>query len=153
MKKTLISHRLLAILFDTFIVLAIIVVANIPSIMSFINVTLKNSTINIVAMYIAAFLSGALSLVGIILYTIVVPVFLKGQTLGKRYFNLTIVKTNGGEIDFKTMFIRELTRFFIILCTLGISIIVDIITLITSRGNSTFYDTISTTKVVDVFAE
>lgn len=153
MKRTLISHRLFAILFDIFIVLAIVVISNIPSVVSFINVSIDKSTINIVALYISAFFSGALSFIGIILYTIVVPVFLNGQTLGKRYFNLTIVKNNGGDIDFKTMFIRELSRFFIIIVTLGLSIIVDLITLVTSRGNSTFYDTISTTKVVDVFVE
>ena len=153
MKKTLIGHRLLAILFDTFIVLAIIIVANIPAVISFVNVSINKSTVNIVALYIAAFFSGALSLIGIILYTIVVPVFLNGQTLGKKYFNLAIVKNNGSDIDFKTMFIRELTRFFIIIVSFGLSIIVDLITLMTSRGCSTFYDTISTTKVVDVLVE
>lgn len=153
MKRTLLTHRLFAILFDVFIVLAIIIIANIPAVMSFVNASINKSTINIVALYIASFLSGALSLIGIILYTIVVPVFLNGQTLGKKYFNLTIVKNNGADIDFKTMFIRELTRFFLIIVTFGLSIIVDLITLITSRGNATFYDTISTTKVVDVFVE
>lgn len=153
MKKTLTSHRLFAILFDVFIVLAIIVVACIPSVVSFINVSIDKSTINIVALYISAFFSGALSLIGIILYSIVLPVFMKGQTLGKRYFNITIMKVNGNEVDFKTMFVRELTRLFVIIVTLGLSIIVDLITIITSRGNSTFYDTISATKVVDVFVE
>lgn len=153
MKKTRISHRLLAILFDTFIVLAIVIIANIPSVISFVNVSINKTTPNVVALYIAALLSGALSLVGIILYTIVVPVYLNGQTLGKRYFNLTIVRNNGQEIDFKTMFTRELTRFLIILVTFGISIIVDLISILTSKSNATFYDTISSTKVVDVFVE
>lgn len=153
MKTPKISHRIFSAIFDFFIMLALILIAMIPSVVSLINTFVNNTTINVVSLYLSTSISGALALVLIILYSIVVPVLLHGQTLGKKYFNLSIVKVNGQNIDFKSMFIRELTRLFAILASFGLVLIVDFITLVTSRGQTTFYDILASTNVVDVFGE
>ena len=147
------SHRILASLFDIFILLALVLIALIPSIVSLINVLVSDNSWNVAALYVSSFFSGATALIFVIIYTIVVPVYLNGQTFGKKYFNISVVKKNGTQIDFKTMFIRELSRVFVLLATLGLSLIVDLITLLTSHGGVTFYDTLSSTSVVDVFVE
>ena len=147
------SHRIFAGIFDTLIVFALVLIALIPSIVSLINVLISDNTWNVVALYFSSFISGALSLVFVILYLIVLPVYLNGQSLGKKYFNIMVIKNNGTPIDFRTMFIRELVRIFILLATFGLSIFVDLITLSTSRGRVSFYDTLSSTSVVDVLVE
>ena len=147
------SHRIFAGLFDTFIVFALVLIALIPSIVSLINVLISDNAWNVVALYISSVVSGALALVFIILYHIVLPVYLNGQSLGKKYFNIMIVKNNGSPVDFRTMFIRELVRVFVLLTSFGLSIFVDLITLSTSRGRVSFYDTLSSTSVVDVLVE
>ncbi len=147
------SHRISASIFDFFILLALILIALIPSIVSLINVLISDNTWNVVALYISSFFSGALALLFIILYNIILPVYLHGQTLGKKYFNIAIVKNGGANVDFKTMFARELTRVFVLITTFGLSIFVDLITLLTSRGRVSFYDTLSSTLVVDVLVE
>ena len=147
------SHRIFADIFDTFIVFALVLIALIPSIVSLINVLISDNGWNVAALYISSVISGALALVFVILYHIVLPVYLNGQSLGKKYFNIMVVKNNGSPIDFKTMFIRELVRVFVLLTSFGLSLIVDLITLSTSRGRVSFYDTLSSTSVVDVLVE
>ena len=147
------SHRIFATIFDLLIVFALVLIAMIPSIVSLVNVLISDNTWNVIALYISSFVSGALAIIFFILYAIVLPVYLNGQTLGKKYFNLTIVKNNGTPVDFKTMFIRELARIFIFLTTFGLSLIIDLLVALTSRGGLSFYDTLSSTTTIDVLVE
>lgn len=147
------SQRIFASIFDFFIKLSLLLLALIPSIVSLINVLISDNGWNVAALYISSVFSGAIALLFVMGYSIILPLYLNGQTLGKKYFNISVVKSGGSQIDFKTLAIRELTRLFIILTTFGMSLFVDLITLLTSRRRATFYDILSSTSVVDVLVE
>ena len=53
------------------------------------------------------YIAGALSILFSLVYFVYLPVKWKGQTYGKRFMDLKIVKTDGSDVDFKTMLLRE----------------------------------------------
>lgn len=145
-KHTAIS-RILAGIVDFLMVGSIVALFMIPAVISLATTLTNDIEINVIALFITSFLGGALSLIGIIIYTVLIPVYWKGQTLGKRIFYLQIKKKNGEDVDFKAMFGRVLLRIMMVLITLGLSIIVDFITLCSLKEHNTFYDILASTCV------
>lgn len=148
MKKRLVLNRIFASIYDSIIVCALCLLSIIPSVVSFINVLVDDSTINSVALYISAFFGGGISLAVFIVYCVLVPVFWNGQTLGKRLFGIKTEKINGNKVDIKSMFLRTVLRGVIFFSTFGLSLIIDLITLC-SKEHLTFYDILASTIVVD----
>lgn len=150
MKKPPVISRILATIFDFVLVAALCLVSLIPAIISLVNTLISNNNLNITALFISAFFGGGLTIVIIIVYSIVLPVYWNGQTLGKRFFFMQTIKQNGDQVDFKCMFIRVMFHVFMIFATFGVSIFVDFITLCFSKRHVTFYDILASTCVKDV---
>lgn len=151
MKVTSATNRLIAALFDFFIVMAISLIALIPAIISFLSyINDPEQVMNTAALFISSFISGALVVVVLVLYLIVLPVFIGGQTLGKRFFHIRIVKTNGKQLDFRAMFTREMVHILFLILTIGLVSIVDLIILLSSKNKQSFYDVLASTCVIDV---
>lgn len=151
MKITSTTNRLIAALFDFFIVMAISLIALIPAIISFLSyINDPEQVMNTAALFISSFTSGALVVVVLVLYLIVLPVFIGGQTLGKRFFHIRIVKTNGKQLDFRAMFTREMVHILFLILTIGLVSVVDLIILLSSKNKQSFYDVLASTCVIDV---
>ena len=116
MNITSVGNRIIAALFDFFIVLALSLIALVPAIISFLSyLNDPAQVLNTAALFISAFISGALVVVVLVIYLVVLPVFLGGQSLGKRFFHIRIIKTNGKELDFRAMFTREMVHILFLI--------------------------------------
>lgn len=58
------------------------------------------------------------------IYTILLPVLWSGYVIGKRIFNIRIVKISGANVDIITMLLRVIVGGFIYVITLGIGVVV-----------------------------
>lgn len=150
MKKASSLHRILAALFDTIIVGVMCFLCMIPAIACFINININSSFPNAIALFVSSLLSGGLVIIAIVSYSVILPVLWRGQTLGKRFFMIKTKKMNGENVDYKTMFIRVISRLAITFISFGLSIIVDFITVCASKNHNTFYDVIASTSVNDI---
>ncbi|WP_165346802.1 RDD family protein [Gottfriedia acidiceleris] len=139
------SSRLLAILVDGFIIFlfifAISIITGMTKFSTFFNPTRGSSL---------------LSIISVIIFYILIPTFVwKGQTLGKRWLKIAIVKNNDQEVNLKTMIIREI---FFLLGYIKIpyfSLVVGFVAFVDpffifSADRRTLHDLIAKTKVIDV---
>lgn len=145
------SSRLLAVLVDGFIsflfIFAISIITGITKFSTFFNPT-RVDKFDIWA--------SLLSIISVIIFYILIPTFVwKGQTLGKRWLKIAIVKNDNHEVNLKTMFIREI--FFILgyIKIAYFSLIVGFVALVDpffifSGDRRTLHDLIAKTKVIDV---
>lgn len=59
-----------------------------------------------------------------LLYSLLLPVFWSGYTIGKRIAGIRIAKVNGGKVGFGTMLLRIIVASLVYGITLGIALIV-----------------------------
>lgn len=149
MKSASPIRRILAFILDFLLVISFIALCLTPALICLIDLMGNAKTLNMLSTAITFFIGGALSILIIFAYFVILPANWSGQTLGRRFFLMQIKKTNGVNVSYKDMFIRVVLRIFIVLITLGFSIIVDLISLIFSPEHLTFYDVLASTKVVD----
>ena len=83
-----------------------------------------------------------------ILYLFVSCFLFKNATLGMRMNNLIFVRNNGIEMTFSAILIREFVVVVSLVCTLGLSLIFDPISLAFNEDGKNFYDILTMTKVV-----
>ncbi|MFA5687418.1 MAG: RDD family protein [Bacilli bacterium] len=143
-------HRIFANLFDLIVVASLLLLLTFRSIIALINGLVNPSSLDSLALFILSFSSGIFTFAIVLIYFVILPLFWNGQTLGKRFFKIKIMKIDGSEIDFKTIFLRESTRVLLVIMTFGFSALVDMIILIISKQGLGFYDYVSSTQVVDV---
>ena len=149
MKRPSSIRRILAATLDFLLVGSFSAICLTPAIICFVYLLNDTSFLNVLAVAISSFIGGVLTVILIIAYSVVLPTNWHGQTLGKRFFNMKTTKIGGGEVDYKSMFSRVILRVFIVFTTFGLSLIVDLITLIASKDHLTFYDILASTIVVD----
>jgi len=143
-------HRIFANIFDFIVCAAACLLVTFRSITALVSALMNPSGLDSVALYMSSFGAGALSLILIIFYFIALPIYWNGQTLGKRFFKIKIMKNDGAEIDFKTIFLREMVRILLFILSFGASTFADTIVLLFSKQRVGFYDYIASTCVVDV---
>lgn len=143
-------HRIFANIFDIVVIIAGTLLLTFRSLISLIIALVNPTSIDSLALYLSAFGSGALALIVIIAYFIVLPIFWNGQTLGKRFFKIKIIKNDGTDIDFKTIFLREMVRTLLFILTFGVSAFADTMVLLFSRQRIGFYDYVASTQVIDI---
>ncbi|HOC81042.1 MAG: RDD family protein [Bacilli bacterium] len=143
-------HRIFANIFDLVVIVAIALLLTFRSLISLITAIINPTSIDSLALYLSAFGSGALAFMAVIAYFIVLPIFWNGQTLGKRFFKIRIIKNNGSDIDFKTIFLREMIRVLLFILTFGVSAFADTMVLLFSKQRVGFYDYVAATQVIDI---
>lgn len=95
-------------------------------------------------------LSGVASVLVWILYLSLTTLIFKNATLGMRIVHLTFIKSNGGDLTFLNIFLRQLICVVCFIFSLGFTVIFDPISLICSENCRNFYDIFSSTKVVSL---
>jgi uncharacterized RDD family membrane protein YckC len=143
-------HRIFANIFDLVVIVAIALLLTFRSLISLITAIINPTSIDSLALYLSAFGSGALAFMAVIAYFIVLPIFWNGQTLGKRFFKIRIIKNDGSDIDFKTIFLREMIRVLLFILTFGVSAFADTMVLLFSKQRIGFYDYVAATQVIDI---
>ena len=145
------SSRLLASLVDGFITFLIFaVIALITGILNFSTIY---ETKNDPKFELASFL---VSITCTIIFTILIPTYIwNGQTIGKRWMSIAVVKENNGQVNLKTMIIRSIFSLLIKITLPIISTIIGILAFIDPlfifrENRKTLHDLIAKTKVVDV---
>lgn len=142
-------HRIFANIFDLVVIVAIALLLTFRSLISLITALINPTSLDSLALYLSAFGSGALAFMAVIAYFIVLPIFWNGQTLGKRFFKIRIIKNDGSDIDFKTIFLREMIRVLLFILTFGVSAFADTMVLLFSKQRIGFYDYVAATQVID----
>ncbi|MFC4777776.1 RDD family protein [Paenibacillus sp. GCM10023252] len=82
------------------------------------------------------------------LYTLLVPVFWNGYTIGKRICGIRIRKVNGDPVGIGSMLMRTVVSGLVYGITLGIGIIVSIIMVAVRADKRSLHDFIAGTEVV-----
>ena len=143
-------HRIFANIFDLVVIVAIALLLTFRSLISLITALINPTSLDSLALFLSAFGSGALAFMAVIAYFIVLPIFWNGQTLGKRFFKIRIIKNDGSDIDFKTIFLREMIRVLLFILTFGVSAFADTMVLLFSKQRIGFYDYVAATQVIDI---
>ncbi|WP_100405288.1 RDD family protein [Bacillus solitudinis] len=82
-----------------------------------------------------------------ILYSLLLPVFWYGYTVGKRICGIRIVKLDGSNVGFGTMLLRYIVAGFVYVITLGIAYIVSIFMVAFRQDKRGVHDMIAKTYV------
>lgn len=144
-------HRIFAFLFDWAIVYGFSLLLAAKVIIIAIRLIVNNTDYDIISLTINALLTGGIILIFICFYFLVLPVFLKGQTLGKKFFRIKVIKCDGSNVDFPTLFLREVIgKVLVDFVSVGISVIATSVVMSNSKNHQGFHDVLASTIVVDV---
>jgi len=151
-KLAKVRHRVMAALLDLGIALAfgaLVAIFKLPFIISMFTSSEHVVTTKFI---VDVFRWGILISVLLLIYYVVVPLFFNGQTIGKKVFKLKMVREDGSEVDYKTMFYREgIGRIFINFASLGVTAIVSIIVMGLREDKKGLADILAKTKVIDLY--
>lgn len=152
MKLARTRHRVMSSLLDFCIVagvLLVVILGKLPVIISLFNQ--KEDTVSL-KFIVDIFRYGVIFAILLIIYYAIVPLLFNGQTIGKKVFKLKIIKDNGEEIGYRTMFYREaIGRIFINFASLGVTVIASVIMMLLREDKKDLADILAKTKVVDLY--
>lgn len=149
LRLTPVKYRIMGAIMDSlisfFAILLILILTSTTDIITIINngTATSISIINVIG-------AGLLIEIFLIFYLVVIPLMNKGSTIGQRMFHMTMVKEDGTDVDFKTLFVRQVVGNTIILVsTLSVGWIVSLIVMLYRRDNATIADLVGKTYVID----
>jgi len=90
----------------------------------------------------------ALSNITSILYTLLLPVYWHGYTVGKKLMGIRIVKVNGERVGIGTMLMRNIVSGLIYVLTLGIAVIISAFMVALRTDRRAIHDLIAGTYVM-----
>ena len=82
-----------------------------------------------------------------LLYSLFVPIFWQGYTVGKRIVGIRIVKMDGSPVGFGTMLLRVIVAGLVYVVTLGIGLIISAIMVGARQDKRSIHDLIAGTYV------
>lgn len=153
MKLAKVRHRVVATILDNIIIFTFMAVTLIGIWPGFIYALFTDMTINLL-MLLKIVRAGMVYALFLLFYYMVVPIFLKGQSIGKWFFKLKIVDEDGKDVDYKVLFFREaICRILVRTLSLGISSVVSFILMIIRDDKKSIADVFAKTKVIDIKEE
>ena len=153
MKLAKVRHRIMAGILDNLIIVGLVVILFIgvwPGIIASI-VSQQALNLAMIAKMVRTIVTYTFIL---LVYYMIVPMFLKGKTIGKMIFSLKLVKDDNNDVDYHILFIREaICRILLRTLSFGISGIASLIIMIIRDDNKTIADIFAKTKVIDLKEE
>lgn len=152
MKLAKVRHRVMAALLDLCIVCSFMLIITLFKLPFTVSMFLNSEYIVTTKFIIDVFRWGILMCMLFLIYYVVVPLLLKGQTIGKKVFKLKIVRENEEDVNPITMFYRDgVGSIFIHFASLGITVIASIIIMNLREDKKSLGDILAKTKVVDLY--
>ena len=142
-------NRILASLIDglvMFIILVAICIA--PSINLINGIQANNFVSGDILWLVFSFIGSGLVW---ILYLSLTGLIFRNATVGMKIMRLVFVRSNGNNLTFLDIFVRELAYVICLLFSFGFTLIVDPIAISCSEKGKSFYDIFSLTKVVSLY--
>lgn len=150
MKLAKVRHRIVSSIFDQLIINALTLVLFItvwPGIIVSI-VTLEPLTMWMVLRFIRMAIVYTFI---VLLYYMVVPIYIKGQTFSKKFLKIKVVNDDGSDVDYKVLFFREaICRILLRSVSFGLSDLISCIIMIIRDDNKNLSDVFAKTKVIDL---
>jgi uncharacterized RDD family membrane protein YckC len=143
------GHRFMAGMFDLSVLILGSVIIMVPSLIVFIGAMREPSVSRTVALYVLMFLTGSLVAIYDVAYRVVVPYFFSGQSLGLKFFRMRIYQEDGSQVKLRSLLLKALTIFFLVIFSLGLYYLVEAIALSVSPSHRGFADVVSGTLVSD----
>ena len=144
-------HRIMAFLFDLFVIVIVGAIFMTRPVIDMIQTIKDSESLDIIALVLNTFISGGVTFIFIFFYNIVIPLIFKGQTIGKKFFRIKVVKLDGSEVDALTIIIRELIgKLLLDFSSFGLSVLASCYTVINNNNRLTYHDVLASTIVVDV---
>ena len=90
----------------------------------------------------------------LLVYYMVLPMIIRGKTIGKLVFSLKLINDDNTEVDYYVLFFREaICRILLRTLSFGMSGLVSFIIMIIREDNKTIADIFCKTKVIDLKEE
>lgn len=148
-----IRHRVIATIVDNSIMILAIGMLLLSGWIEFLYALIKDYEITI-SMFIKIIRTGMLYTLFLLSYYMLIPIFLKGQTIGKWLFKIKVVTEDGEDIDYKILFFREaICRVLVRTLSFGLSSVVSFFIMVTREDKKSLADVFSKTKVIDIKEE
>ena len=150
MKLAKVRHRVVATVVDGLIVFLMVGLLFIGSWITFLYTLIKGMPITL-SMVVSLLRNGFLYALFVLSYYLIIPMFLKGQTIGKWLLKLKIVTDEGKDVDYKDLFFREaICRILLRSLSWGVSSIISFVVMLVREDKKTIADVFAKTKVIDV---
>ena len=147
-----IKYRFLARIADFIICLvALALVLVVTNTSSALKIIVDGSTAEVDALFIINLLgAGVIIAVFLLFYSVIIPYFFDGRTIGMFLFKIHIVNEDNSKPEFFAIFIRQfLAQDFLTIITLGLTDILSMLLVPFRRDRHSIADIFSRTKVVD----
>jgi uncharacterized RDD family membrane protein YckC len=152
MQSSKAKHQVMAYLFDLVIVYAFFLLLFAVPIINMVNGVNNNDSTLILYSTILMVIFGAIFMLFIIFYFVIMPLFRNGQTIGKMFFKIKVIRVDNQKLDASTLFLREIVgRYFINLLTLGLNDLVILLVICLTDDRRGFHDVLASTRIVDVY--
>lgn len=150
MKLAKVRHRFLATIIDNLIVVFVAMLLLIGTWGTFLYALIKGMPIT-VSMIVQLLRSGLLYSLFLLFYYMVVPMFIRGQTIGKWVLKIKIVNQDGEDVGYKDLFFREaICRILLRTLSWGVSSVISFGIMLIRDDKKTIADVFAKTKVIDI---
>lgn len=153
MKLAKVRHRVIASVLDNLIIFFCVSLCLLGTWIEFIYSLVNDMMFTSTAVF--SFLrAGILYALFILFYYMVVPIFLKGQTIGKWVLQIKVISDENEEVDYKILFFREaICRILVRTLSFGLSSFVSFIIMLIRDDKKSLADVFAKTKVIDIKGE
>ena len=153
MKLAKIRHRVMATILDNLIIFGVMFILLIGVWPNLLYALINDFSIS-AYMILKVIRVGIFYALFLLSYYMLVPMFVKGQTIGKKIFQIKVVNEENEDVDYKVLFFREaICRILVRTISLGISSFVSFIIMLVRDDRKSLADVFSKTKVIDIKEE
>lgn len=144
------SRRIRASLIDILLMISSALILFLPTIIYGFIYNLDTPNRSYTLLVTLSIVSTVVFVLGLFFYLVILPYFWNGQTIGKKIFSIKVINVKGKNATILDLFLREFFRLLIFILTLCLSLIVDLVIILLGKNKMSYYDVLSSTRVVEV---
>lgn len=153
MKLAKVRHRVVATILDNLIIFGCVSICLFNTWIEFIYALVNDAMISTVMVF-SFVKAGMFYALFLLFYYMVIPIFLKGQTIGKWFFKIKVVSDENKDVDYKILFFREaICRILVRSLSMGMSSVVSFVIMLIRDDKKSLADVFAKTKVIDIKEE